>query len=210
MIWVYWLGATFPWSLFFLKKLITAVLRKTSVELFQSDDGWRLYCLLWMTAPLLFFTFSANILWTYVLPGLPGFALLLSGWLKPFKFRIVVALCVPVFFLGLVIAYHSPNVDFFKSQKSLVEAYQQASCSGEHLIYFSDRPYSAEFYLQGKAPFIAEISTLQDNVNKSNHDFYAIRNDWITRLPEDVKMRFILVKRFKKFSLFQTGGINRK
>ncbi len=85
MIWVYWLAAALPWSLVFLKILMTAMVKKKPVELLQSDDGWRLYCLLWMTSPLLFFTFSANISWTYVLPGLPGFALLLSDWLKPVK-----------------------------------------------------------------------------------------------------------------------------
>ena len=207
MIWLYWLAATFPWSLVFLKKVVSAFLNKKSGELLQSDESWRLYCLLWMLAPLLFFTLSANIIWTYVLPGIPGFALLLADWQKPVKFKAVLALCTPVLFLALVIAYHIPNVDFFMSQKSLVQIYQQASRPGEQLIYIIDRPYSAQFYLQGKVLEITELSSLQDHLNKSNHDFYAIRNDRLVILPEDMKLRFDLIKRFSSFSLFHAKDI---
>jgi 4-amino-4-deoxy-L-arabinose transferase-like glycosyltransferase len=210
LIWVYWLGATFPWSLVFLKKIATALLSKKPVELLQSNDGWRLYCLLWMLTPLIFFTFSANIIWTYVLPGIPGFALLLSDWQNPFKYRAALTLCVPLIFLGVVFAYHSPNADFFSSQKLLVQAYQQASHPDERLIYIIDRPYSAQFYLQGKVPEIPELSALQAYLTKSNHDFYAIRNDRLVILPEDVKLRFNLIKRFKTFSLFHARDIENK
>jgi 4-amino-4-deoxy-L-arabinose transferase-like glycosyltransferase len=208
LIWVYWLGATFPWSLVFLRRLANTLLRKKPAELLQSNDGWRLYCLFWMLAPLLFFTFSANIIWTYVLPGIPGFALLLADWQSQFKYRSALTLCVPVLFLGLVSAYHVPSVDFFSSQKSLVQAYQQASHSGERLIYIIDGQYSAQFYQQGKVSEINDISALQAYLTKSNHDFYAIRNDRIVILPEDVKMRFELIKRFKTFSLFHAEDIN--
>jgi putative flippase GtrA len=178
MIWVYWLASAFPWSLLFLKRLITALAKKQSVELLQSNDNWRLYCLLWMTSPLLFFTFSANIIWTYVLPGLPGFALVLADWLNRSKYRAAFALCVPLSFLGLVIAYQFPNVDFFRSQKPLVSAYQQASHPGERLIYFIERPYSAQFYLQGKALQLTGITALQDSLANSSHDFYVLKKTW--------------------------------
>jgi len=201
-IWFYWLGAAFPWSLVFLKILMTALVKKKSAELLQSNDGWRLYCLLWMTAPLLFFTFSANIIWTYVLPGLPGFALLLSDWLDRSKYRTAFALCVPLSFLGLVIAYQFPDTDFFRSQKRLVTAYQQASHPDERLIYFLERPYSAQFYLQGKALQLSEIVALQDSLTDSSHDFYVIKKDLAGSLPEAVKLRLELVKSYRAFGLF--------
>ncbi|MFA6051001.1 MAG: GtrA family protein [Methylobacter sp.] len=208
MIWVYWLGAALPWSLVFLKILMTAMVKKKLVELLQSDDGWRLYCLLWMTSPLLFFTFSANISWTYVLPGLPGFALLLSDWLKPSKYRAAFALCVPLSFLGLVIAYQFPNIDFFRSQKQLVAAYQQASHPDERLVYFMERPYSAQFYLQGKALQLAGVTALQDSLTDSNHDFYVLEKDAVSSLPEAVKLRLEPVKSYGTFSLFHASGVD--
>lgn len=210
MIWVYWLASAFPWSLLFLKRLITALAKKQSVELLQSNDNWRLYCLLWMTSPLLFFTFSANIIWTYVLPGLPGFALVLADWLNRPKYRAAFALCVPLSFLGLVIAYQFPNVDFFRSQKPLVSAYQQASHPGERLIYFIERPYSAQFYLQGKALQLTGITALQDSLANSSHDFYVLKKNLVSSLPEAVKLRLELVKSHGTFALFHARGVDRR
>ena len=47
-------------------------------------DRWQCYLLLWTVAPMLFFTLSGNILATYVLPGIPAFALLLvTLWRAP-------------------------------------------------------------------------------------------------------------------------------
>jgi putative flippase GtrA len=193
MIWVYWLAAAFPWSLVFLTILTTALVKKKTSELFYSNDGWRLYCLFWMLSSLVFFTFSANIIWTYVLPGLPGFAL-----------------CVPLSFLGLVIAYQLPNVDFFRSQKPIVAAYQQASLPEEHLIYFMDRPYSAQFYLQGKALQVADIDALQTDLATSSRDFYVFKDDALSSLPEAVKLRLDLVKSYGRFALFHADGGGRK
>ena len=202
-IWLYWLGGAFPWSLIFLKILITALVKKEPLSLLKSNDGWRLYCLLWMVSPLLFFTLSANIIWTYTLPGLTGFALLLADWLnnKP-RYRTALALCVPLSFLGLVIAYHCPNTEFFRSQKPLVTAYQQASQSDERLIYLNDRPYSAQFYMQGKAVQLTGISELQNSLTASNHDFYVIKEDAVSSLPEAIKIRLEPVKSYQLFTLF--------
>ncbi len=210
IIWVYWLAAAFPWSLVFLKILITALAQKKSVKLFESTDGWRLYGLLWMISPLLFFTFSANIIWTYVLPGLPGLALLLSDWLNQSRYRAALALCVPLSFLGLVIAYQFPTVDFFRSQKPLVTAYQQISHPDEHLVYFMERPYSAQFYLQGKALQLANITALQARLTDSSRDFYVLKKDMVSNLPDDVKLRLELVNNYGTFALFHARSIDIK
>ena len=205
MIWIYWLGAAFPWSLVFIIILVTALVKKKSVELFHSNDGWRLYCLLWMLSPLVFFTFSANNIWTDVLPGLPGFALLLSDWLNRPKYQTVIALCVPLTFLGLVIAYQFPEADFFRTQKRLVTAYQQSSQPDERLNYFMERPYSAQFYLHGKATQLDSIAALQDSL-KTSHDFYVFKNDKLSSLPEAVKLRLELVKNYGVFALFHADA----
>jgi len=203
-IWQYWLGAAFPWSLVFLKILITAIVQKKPLELIKSNDGWRLYCLLWMTAPLLFFTLSANIIWTYPLPGLPGFALLLAEWFPlRSKFRTVLALCVPLGFLGLVAAYHYPNVDFFRSQKPLVEAYEHLALADERLVYVNERPYSAQFYMQGQAVLVTGTSELQASLLEAHHDFYVIKNEQMVTVPEELKQRLNPVKHYLLFTLYQ-------
>jgi len=203
-IWLYWLGAAFPWSLLFLKAVITAIVQKKPLELIKSSDGWRLYCLLWMTAPLLFFTFSANIIWTYPLPGLPGFALLLADWFPlRSKYKAALALCVPLGFFGLVAAYHYPDADFFRSQKPLVEAYQQRALADEQLIYFNQRPYSAQFYKQGQAVLVTGIAELQARLTETNHDFYVIDNEQMNAVPEELQQRLSPIKHYLLFTLFQ-------
>jgi hypothetical protein len=176
MIWLYWLGAGFPWSLLFLKKLTNAFFRKEAVTLFKSNDGWQLYCLLWMLSPLVFFTFSANLIWTYVLPGLPGLALLVANWLgESKKFRTVLSLSAPLGFLAVVVFYHVSDTDFYKSQKRLVDVYQELAAPGERLIYFKNRPYSAQFYMQGKSEELLGSEALQASLGRAEHDFYVLR-----------------------------------
>ena len=54
-------------------------------ELGQSDP-WLAYVLIWGLTPPLFFTLARQIVWTYVLPGLPGLAIAtavgLQAWMQ--------------------------------------------------------------------------------------------------------------------------------
>lgn len=209
MIWVYWLAAGFPWTLIFLKKLITSLARREGKELLRSDDGWLLYCLLWMASPVLFFTLSANIIWTYVLPGLPGLALLVADWMgQSKKLQPVLALCVPAGFLGLVIVYQFPGMDFYKSQKRLVDTYLQQALPGERLIYLKERPTSAQFYLQGKSLELSGVEDLRKSLIASDHHFYVLNNRIIESLSDTVKARLKPVKSYGKFMLFHAGAGN--
>ena len=68
-IWLQLGLALLPW-VFFLPLLIR---RRASLQRFEA------YLWLWALATPVFFTFAGNILWTYLLPALPAWALLLSG-----------------------------------------------------------------------------------------------------------------------------------
>lgn len=207
MIWVYWLAGGFPWTLILLSKLGTSLWRQQAAAQFRSVDDWRLYCLLWMLSPLLFFTFSANIIWTYVLPGLPGLALLLADWLpKPQKYRSALTLTVPVLFLGAVIVYQLPSSDFFKSQKRLVEAYQQLATADERLFYINEKNYSVQFYLQGKAEPIGSVETLEKDVPLDGHHFILLRKHSAAALSQAVKAQLEPIKTYGEFVLFHATG----
>lgn len=210
MIWIYWLAAGFPWTLVVLQKLISTLLRREGRALLQAnDDGWRLYCLLWMLAPLVFFTFSANIIWTYVLPGLPGLALLLCDGLEVSKkYRTALTLSVPLSFSGLVLIYHVSNVEFFKSQQILVNAYQQQAAAGENLIYMNNKPYSAQFYLHGKVLMVSGQESLKQSLTESTHNFYIIHQNDLDKFPNDLKARLVKVKSYAKFVLLHATSGN--
>ncbi len=74
---------------------------------------------LWALATPVFFTFSGNILWTYLLPSLPAWSLLLAGALKAVPWQtgktiigLILALLLPVWLLIAAIdgrAFNQPN-----------------------------------------------------------------------------------------------------
>lgn len=204
MIWVYWLAGGFPWSLMFLKRLFAVSAQKQPVKWGCSEQDWPLYCLLWMLSPLLFFTFSANLIWTYVLPGLPGLVLLLLENDKVLaKYALALGLSVPLIFLGLVVFYHASDIDFYKSQKRLVDTYSYNAISGEHLNYLKEKNnYSAQFYLQGKVIELADVDALRKSLGNPQHDYYVLRKAIVDKIPEIEKSRLQLVKEYGAYRLY--------
>src|SRR5690606_19411085 len=72
MIWVYWVQASFPWGILALSVIVGGIWSPRLRSAVQAvyEDPLFFY---WATAalfPPVFFTFSANILWTYLLPSL--------------------------------------------------------------------------------------------------------------------------------------------
>ena len=79
-IWIYALAAAFPWSLLLpIAALRWRKSRQTAPQTDRAEESWRLFLLLWGLTPFIFFTFAGNIIWTYVLPGIPALALLGAG-----------------------------------------------------------------------------------------------------------------------------------
>ena len=95
-IWLFFLGAMLPWSVLAAAALgrlarhdVAKLWRKFRwtqprmgwsglillLRKFGQNDPWLAYALLWGLVPPLFFTLARQVLWTYVLPGLPGMAI---------------------------------------------------------------------------------------------------------------------------------------
>src|SRR5690606_15675126 len=79
-IWYYWLQAAFPWWIPAAMLLWAALRRAAGRQALGHAlrDPRIHYFLGWAFFTPLFFTFSGNILWTYVLPSLAGFSVLLA------------------------------------------------------------------------------------------------------------------------------------
>lgn len=162
MIWLFWFQATAAWGLLFAWLMLRRV---PSTQPEQAEGlTWRRYLLSWVFAPLLLFTFSGNILWTYVITGLPALALLIAGLLQqgrgsgdartPARALLAgFALLVPL--ASLVFTMLAPRGAFLlMSEKALVSQYQQVA-GEEPLLYLDYRPVSAHFYTRGAAGIIA-------------------------------------------------------
>ncbi len=214
MIWLFWMGAALPWSLPAIGWLARgAVFRRDDLRTLVRD-GWQSYLLLWTVAPMLFFTISGNVLATYVLPGLPAFALLLATIWRPVDddFRglrpmalagIAAALGLAVVFVGAILALHV-RAETDLSHKALVRTYEaQRAHAGERLIYLGKEPQSAVFYSRGKALVLHDARELEPYLFDRPEDFIVLRRDDLEKLPAEARARLTPLGDFGKYRLLR-------
>ncbi|MDY6839146.1 MAG: glycosyltransferase family 39 protein [Thermodesulfobacteriota bacterium] len=204
-IWLYWLLAAFPWSFVFVTRLLRLARHGGTSNGMSFTDDRSVYLLLWTLTPMIFFTFAGNILWTYVLPGLPAFALLmagmvpsavdvrmgkaleskgggaiipLAGWTTPLVFVLVLSLSA----LGLISTK--------KCHNHLVSRYECARTEkASQLIYLFKRPYSAQFYTGGLAKRVTTLSEAETFLDNKTQDFFAVKKSRFHKLPVTFRFR---------------------
>ena len=186
--------------------LVTNFYRST-LDLAPQKREWFAYLFLWSITPMVFFTFAGNILWTYVLPGLPAFAILLTELLclsfsnqKISKQIISIGLIIPFLFLfafPIVV-----NVANKNSQKYIVNQYQSL-CSKPNcqLIYLVDRPYSAEFYSFGQVKQV-DIEQAIPMLEDENQDYFVTRSKKIN-FPESFTSKLEKILQYSGYTLFR-------
>ncbi|MDE2299677.1 MAG: glycosyltransferase family 39 protein [Burkholderiales bacterium] len=189
-IWIFAVGALLPWSVLLP---VLAVIRRwkgQASDPAHQDRAWTLYLLAWGLTPLLFFTAARNVIWTYVLPGLPAFSLLGAHWLMKTppatRQRLVAGGLLVSLVAAVVFAVHlewSGGTER-KSAKALVAAYTVSAVrgpEGQPLIYIGARPHSAVFYSAGQARRLDNVAQLAD-VLPVQGAYVAIRSEDLTTL----------------------------
>ena len=219
-IWPLWIASALPWSVGALVAISRkGFWRRDALRAFAADP-WRVYFALWAVAPMVFFTPARNVLITYVLPGLPAFALLLGEtWrpdggqrsgslegtiLRPAVVRALAAgAAVPaVFVVGLVLLHGTLETQ--RSQKALVRAYaMQRPGSESPLVYYHDRPDSAQFYALGAAQRARDAAALHAHVEAPTKDFFAIRDRDLASLAVADRARLEEVGSYGDFRLLR-------
>lgn len=193
-IWLYWLGASFPWGLLALWRLRPGILSKAGrgTLVAAAMNTQTAYLLSWAVFPMVFFTVAGNILWTYVLPAMPAFAVLLAASMageaaggaagepgtrgKSRRLIAAFAWVAPAVLAAFVVfALVDPTI--VRTEKYLVRAYDEHRQGTSPLVYIQDRPFSARFYTLGQA----RVSTVQDLVSdlatgSTETEFVAVPN----------------------------------
>lgn len=177
-IWFDAVLAAFPWSLIALWHLGTHLRTRTlrgalKTRLAHPAIG---LLLLWTLSTPVFFTLAGNILWTYVQPSLPGFAILLAIVLvrpasdpqnktgttgvQPGYLRLAMLVPAVTLAAGLVVAV---DPDLLKTERSLVAYHGMHSLPSQPLYYLDARPFSARYYAheQVTAASIDELADLR-------------------------------------------------
>ena len=162
-IWGFAWGALLPWSV--LLPLAAWHWRRTPAAP-ETQPSLRLYLLLSLLTPLVFFTAARNIIWTYALPSLPAAALLMAHWLARRSVRAEAWVAA-----GLLVSLAGAGIGFGRlaqekrqeerSAKGLVNAYAAESSGDQPLMYVERRPFSAAFYSRGRA---LQLKQLKDAV----------------------------------------------
>ena len=214
MIWLFWIVAALPWSVTALAWLTRAATRRHADLRRLGADPWLLYLVLWAATPMLFFTLSGNVLATYVLPGLPPFALLVgelwrpaatgAGALRPaVRTVLVTGLILPVGFVaGIVALNHRFETEL--SHKALVRSYDTLRGGpSERLIYVGQRPVSAEFYARGKLVRVADPAALRPYLDDAPADFVVLRVRDLAALPDEIRSRLTPLGEFGEYRLFR-------
>ncbi len=212
-VWVFWLATALPWSVVMLDWAVRCVRAPRAVLRTRTADAcWR-YLAAWTLAPMVFFTLSRNVLPSYVLPGLPAFALLVS--FGPFaaappraldraeRRGLVAAILIAAAFAVAVVALHD-RVDRDYAQRRLVRAFVALrGDSGARLLYFGDVPVSAEFYSEGRAQRAGDLPALAAFLSDPRLDFVAMRESDAAHLAPDQRLRLAEVGRFGEFDLYR-------
>lgn len=188
-IWLFWVQAALPWGVLALGLLAIALVSGAGRRALRqaAADPAIAYFFMWATLTPAFFTFSGNILWTYLLPALPAFSLLLARAVPYFGWSwlgteqrlgrvMMLSLLAPVV-IGSVVVASAINPALVKSEKGLVDFHQTQAQQADTLYYLYTTPFSARFYsgesVQAISPDQVQQSVLDGDslwVAVPNHD----------------------------------------
>lgn len=163
-IWLYFIVGVMPWSLVLM---VWAFSQRAIWKMKEQEKSWHIYLLSFTLIPLMFFTFASNIIYPYVFPCIPAFAL----WFTTLMLKTNIQKRFQKFFHGVAIAlilaviivtylFQKYPVQISKSNNLMIAAWEEDRHSPEEgLIYSMMQPeYSAMFYSFG------QVKATQDEV----------------------------------------------
>lgn len=172
-IWLFWIAAAFPWSFVILISFAQWVNKKCSTQKHDIHNTHKgpvsSYLISWMIAPMILFTFSGNILMSYVLPGFSAMAILTAKEISlNSKFKVLATLPLAFVVMGLIV--YALKLVPIKSQAELLGK-DRSFPQEAQLFYWHKRPFSARFYSKGQAQLLSDEDHL-DRVIDSRQPFY--------------------------------------
>lgn len=157
MIWIYFILGVMPWSGVLM---VWAFSRKDVLKFNSQEKSWQRFILSFMLVPLVVFTFAGNIIYPYVFPCIPAFALWFTSILMKTgvdhrfqRFFNGVALVLMMVLLIVSYLFNQYPEQFSKSNDLMIAAWKDDRQSNqEGLIYSMMQPeYSSMFYSAGEA-----------------------------------------------------------
>ncbi|STY30137.1 dolichyl-phosphate-mannose-protein mannosyltransferase [Legionella wadsworthii] len=182
MIWVYAATGIFPWCLLGAAWFIKC--RHHVIKVFNDRDGWLSYFFLCTVIPLFFFTFSRNIIYTYIFPSLPVFSIFfVEYWhrvgvlLKAEQLVIGLSVIVGIIFLCATLAFNAIPELVSKTEKPVALLWlKQNPQMGSFLIYWDFKTeFSAQFYSNGRVKHALNSNELCQLLFNGKENYLAIK-----------------------------------
>lgn len=182
-IWLFWLAATLPWAGVFATELIRFAKRVRAVAPLERF----LWCA--TLAPLVFFTFAHNIIWTYGLTALVPFAVLAARWLDRLPERKLRMASYALLVLSLAAIAVAPmisrNVNG-NSDRDLVAAFHRVAPAGAVMEYRVAPNYSPHFYAPDQVHHVGTDGALSAKTPR----FVVVANDDVDKQPAGSQLLF--------------------
>lgn len=213
-IWLFALGAIGFWAPLLITSFVKRHLPSQAITP-PTSRQWLLCCLL---APLLFFSIARNIIWTYVLPVLVPFAVLIASqvsqrlgnsnaWRRALA---ITALACTVLIMTVWVTL-APDYAAQRSAQVLVNRWQQAAAQQPGpLLYWGGWPsHSLRFYssnqakvIDPKQPFNLPSGT--DYVVLASHNLPAFKQ-WLS--PQLPCVSSLIMAQTKSLSLLKISAV---
>lgn len=201
MIWVYAVAGIFPWSVWGAGKLLKSW--KLMPSLCRDDDGWMSYLLICMLSPLVFFTFASNIIYPYVFPALPAFALFFAELLQRMdltlsksKWILFSAMLCGLFFLAATLFFEVKPNWVAKTQKPLITAWKNQHPAKDSVLIYWDYGtwFSAQFYAAGKVRATKDLSQLCRFFASQKDNYLVIDANELAQIPSELSSKWTKIK----------------
>lgn len=166
MIWIYWVLSIAIWLPIFIHGLYKdRPLFNTGLS---QEKKW-LWA--WVLAPLIFFSFSRNIIWTYTLTALPAFAVLTaiiwSNLSKRFKLSMQIIITLWLVLLAYTSLIWLPHNAETRSARKLVHE-AQSQYPNLPLYSYGSHEFSVSYYTNGFIHALKSREAMQALLNQPN------------------------------------------
>ena len=169
MIWLYWVVSISIWLPIFIVKLYAD---KPFFNKNMSTEKRWLWA--WTLAPLVFFTFSRNIIWTYTLTALPAFAILVATSWPSLSARLkkTMQILIATWLILMWVASFTwlPKMAETHSARKLVTQ-AQIKYPSLPLYSYGSHEFSVSYYTQGQVIVLENRQMLDKALNMPNRLF---------------------------------------
>jgi 4-amino-4-deoxy-L-arabinose transferase-like glycosyltransferase len=185
LLW-FFLGCT-PWTIWIFRQ------RDHVKTLFSEKKAWAYYISLWALIPLIFFSFSRNVIPSYTMPSVVSIMMLCASVAHSSKCKntmakadqlllILSGLCSALMILWCI----HPNLEL-NSQKYWAQAWKKHDHQQDGNIVYMDfgdyGSFSADFYTDGKVVRIHHLKSLEHIMNHSQPFFIAWPENHLDQMP---------------------------